>query len=392
MIKVLHVISHVCAGMGGSIRAALQIADAAQGDDVQCKVIGSVANGKSRTTELLVDFPSLEVKCFGQHFPRHFFASIGMWRWLKRNIDKFDVVHSHGVFNFPYLYAWKAAVTAKKPLVLTPHNSLDPYDIRKHEWWKRKLVGPLYVRKLTTDALAIHCTAQLEAERLDRLGGRAPASIIPYPVKDPNPSGECRSEGFRRAHGFRDGDFVLLFLSRIDSKKGLDLLLRAMEIIVREAGDVKLAVVGDGDPETVAEYRNLTAGLALEEHVKWCGFLNGAEKLAAYRECDLFALPSYNENFGLVVVEALYCGTPVLISSEVYIWPNLKRRNAVEVCAPSVSEVVEALRRLIRSRELRTELSAQGPRAAAAEFGWNEVGERFREMYREVAKGRGGGA
>jgi glycosyltransferase involved in cell wall biosynthesis len=385
-IKILHVASHLDVRMGGSILAAVQIADAVEGGEITCTVAGTAVSGSNTEKYFQENFPRLRFEAFPMEFPRRSFHSRQLRNWLRSQVGHFDIVHTHGLFNFPYLFGGWAAIQSGRPLVISPHNSLDPYDLRKRAWLKRWIYGPWVVRQLLARCERVLCSAPLESERLVTYGASPAPQVetIPYPVP-PLPEGRGTGD-WRSKHGISPKACAILFLSRLDRKKGLDLLVPAFLQLAAEQPDVVLVIAGSGEETLAAEMRSQIAVAGLERRVFWTGFITGADRLQAYRECDVFALPSYNENFGLVVVEAMYAGKPVLISREVYIHETIDRHRCAEVCETTTESVLAGLRRLTRDSARREKMGQLARSAALTEFAPDRVRGRLLQMYRALTR------
>jgi glycosyltransferase involved in cell wall biosynthesis len=125
-----------------------------------------------------------------------------------------------------------------------------------------------------------------------------------------------------------NGRKFCLYLSRIHEKKGIDLLLQSYARLKNEYEDTALVMAGPGDPTTVEKFQALSNQLGLQDRVLWTGPLYDTAKWAAMRAADMYILPSHQENFGISVVEALACHTPVLISNKVNIWREVEQESA----------------------------------------------------------------
>jgi glycosyltransferase involved in cell wall biosynthesis len=388
-IRVLHVASHLDIRMGGSIVAAFGLASAATGDGFHCTVAGTVRPGSETDAHFRKQHPELEIKAFPMNFPQHSFNSHALRDWLAANVASFDLVHIHGLFNFPYLHGGRFAIRARRPLIISPHNSLDPYDLRKKALLKRWFYGPLFVRRLLSGAACALCASQLEADRLEMFGANPepPREVVPLPVEECSGAAQA---SWREAHGIPRDDVVVLFLSRMDPKKGLDLLIPAFARARKAGGGATLVIAGKGDDAYEARMRELARQEGIEPCVRWIGFVSGEERNAAYANCDIFALPSYNENFGIAVVEAMYFGKAILISNEVYIHQVLAKHDCGVVCAPDIASVADAMGRLLENRGAREDMGRRASAAARSEFAPGVVRTRLRDVYRRVAGGATG--
>jgi glycosyltransferase involved in cell wall biosynthesis len=178
---------------------------------------------------------------------------------------------------------------------------------------------------------------------------------------------------------------VLLFLSRIDRKKGLDLLLEAFAQVRRRFPEAVLVLAGTGDPEYVATLKTTAERLQIAAAVIWAGFLTGAAKWSALTGADVFVLPSYSENFGIALVEALACGCPVVLSDQVGIHREISRAEAGLVTPCRVDELAAAILNVLTDAGLRRRMSENGVRLAQQQFSLEAVSRQLAAAYASVA-------
>jgi glycosyltransferase involved in cell wall biosynthesis len=179
------------------------------------------------------------------------------------------------------------------------------------------------------------------------------------------------------------GRISILFLSRLDSKKGLDILLPAFAILNTRVPSA-LVLAGDGDAAFVASLREQASYLGLNDSIVWAGFLAAEEKMAALADADLFVLSSYSENFGNAVVEAMACGLPVVISDQVGIHREVAAAGAGLVIPCQVEALAQALSTLSVNPALRQAMGEHGRRLARERFASVAVTEQLFELYATV--------
>jgi glycosyltransferase involved in cell wall biosynthesis len=246
--------------------------------------------------------------------------------WLRRNADRFDAVIVHGLWQYCGIAA-RRSLSAKTPYFVFVHGMLDPYFKRafpfKHfKKWAYWLAAEYWVLRGARNVL-FTCA---EEERLARdsfwLHRWSPV-IIPYGSRTPDVDLAQAARDFHERFQHLQGRRYLLFLGRIDRKKGCDLLIDAF--ISTAASDPELDLVMAGPDETrwrpQLEDKLQRAGLSHRVH--WTGMLGGSLKWGAFATCEAFVLPSHQENFGIAVAEALSCGRPVLLSDKVNIAPEI---------------------------------------------------------------------
>ena len=262
-------------------------------------------------------------------FPRQtrfYTVSLPLNRWLARHVADYDIVHIHAMFSFSSV---AAAYRARRRCV--------PYIVGRSElstagafktggrgskdspfsFWRAASSGepPPSITRVTRE--------RIEAAELG-IAGRA--EIIPNAV-DGCPQTSVAG-AFRARHPELQGRQIVLFLSRLDAKKGLDLLLPAFAKVRKQQPETILVLAGNGDTDLTKRLHHECVRLGLGADVLWPGFLGAAEKQAALQDADLFVLPSYSENFGIAPVEAMNAGVPIVISDRVAIHQDVTAANA----------------------------------------------------------------
>lgn len=247
--------------------------------------------------------------------------------WLEANVARYDAVVVHGLWSYHVYAAWRACRRARVPHYVFTHGMLDPWFKRRYplKHAKKWLVWPWADYRALRDAAAVLFTTEEEmrlAPRsfwLYRARPRVVGFGIVAPPQDPTGQREALFAAFPALRGKR----FVLFLGRIHPKKGCDLAIAAFARAAVRDGSLCLVVAGPGPAREVAALRGLADRLGIGTRVLWTGMLSGAAKWGALRAADAFILPSHQENFGVAPVEAMACGTPVLVSDKVSIWREI---------------------------------------------------------------------
>ena len=168
--------------------------------------------------------------------------------------------------------------------------------------------------------------------------------VISLGTVAPPPPSEFLTQKFDSLFPGLSNKRVVLFLGRIHQKKGCDLLVEAFSKVAACDASLHLIVAGPDQVGWRSDLQSKAAALGISDRISWPGMLLGDDKWAAFHACDAFCLPSHQENFGIVVAEALGCGKVVLISNKVNIWREIKSDSAAIVCEDDLGGVVSALK------------------------------------------------
>ncbi len=252
--------------------------------------------------------------------------------WLRNNLGRFDCAVVHGIWLYPSYAAWIASGVVGKPYFIYTHGLLDPTFKRvfplKH--LKKTISWKLREHKVVRDAAAVFFTCEEEK----RLASQAfspfvcTPEIVPYCVGEPPDEQERQTSAFLERFPECRGKRTILFLSRIHKKKGCDLLIKAFATVASRHDDLHLVMAGPDSMGWQSELQGEAARLGLQGRITWTGMISSDLKWGAFRTADAFILPTHQENFGIAIVEALGCGTPVLITNRVNIWREIEADKA----------------------------------------------------------------
>ncbi|MBR2456232.1 MAG: glycosyltransferase [Bacteroidaceae bacterium] len=282
-----------------------------------------------------------------------------------------DIVHINCCWMPQSAYAQKWAQDLEYKVVLTPHGMLEPWIIQRNYWWKKLPALWLYQKKAVQRANYLHATAESEKENLLKLGYNPHIAVIPNGIE----VNKIRmKESWKRNR-------EILFLSRIHVKKGIELLLEAVAQLKEELKGYRVLIAGEGDETYIQALKLNVHALNISDQVQLIGGVYGAEKWKRFQQADLFVLPSYSENFGIVVAEALASGTPVLTTQGTP-WQELETQNCGWWIELSVDEIVKALRAFINTSETTLEVMGKNGRQLVEEkYSIEAVAHQMKELY-----------
>jgi glycosyltransferase involved in cell wall biosynthesis len=319
-----------------------------------------------------------------QYMPLLVSWSVG--RWLRRHIGEYDIVNIHGLYRFPNTLATHLARRRGIPYVLVPHGSLDPYLYARSTTGRlafKRIYERLFVIPGLRKADALQYTAEEERERTKFLDLQVPSFVIPNglgwePYRDLPPRGAMRERW-----GLGDQPIVL-FLGRIHVKKGFDLLIPAFDEVRKRIPDAQLVIVGPENDDHGKDVRKWVTERGLDAAVHFVGPVVGPDVVQAYVDADVFALPSYTENFGMTVVEAMACALPVVISDQVNIHHEISAAAAGLVTQCDVGEVADAMYALLTDPERRHTMGDMGRRLVQERYSWPAIVDALTKEYEAV--------
>ena len=325
------------------------------------KILENASDKVHRT--VVVGEPSLATK-LGISFSRAIVKLV--------QLEPLSLIHSHGLW-LPVNY--RAAQASRKygvPLVIQPHGMLEPWALA-HKALKKRIAMALFQRNDLRSAKLLVASSPVEFENLRQLGFRQPIAIIPNGVAPPVVLGNAESVGLHP-----DRNRVVLFLSRIHPVKGVVNLLKAWATLAPVGWTLRIA--GPDEGGHLAEVTQLIDKLRLHESVEYVGEADAARKAVLYQQADLFVLPTFSENFGVVVAEALAYGVPV-ITTKGAPWSDLPVYKCGWWVDVGVSPLVLALQEAIGlSDSERKAMGARG-REYVQRFNWYDIAHQTMQVY-----------
>lgn len=289
-----------------------------------------------------------------------------------------DVVHIHGIWS-PFVAAFAlTAIRHRIPYIISPHGMLEPWSLTNRSM-RKTLALRSYQGHVLRRAAALHATSEMEAGNLRRInGGDVPIIVIPNPVAEPTDAGDCRERpaGEKR---------VLLFLSRLHEKKGLDILLRAWDETRPAAW--RLLIVGSGEEEYVASLKRYCADHQVPD-VEFQSHVDGERREEVFRSASAFILPSYSENFGNVVAEALIRGLPIITTTGTP-WSSIVEQGCGWFIPPTFDELkVVLVKATSTDAHALKQMGERGRAYANANFTLPAVRPALLGMYRAAIEAR----
>jgi glycosyltransferase involved in cell wall biosynthesis len=297
--------------------------------------------------------------------------------------DDSDAIHHfHGLWDPTHSRLARNLRKRGRAYVVSPHGMLEPWAYR-NRWWKKLPYFWLIERNFLTGAAAIFVTSEMEKDNLHRVLTHPCVEVLPLGARD---AMEPAYEASRELLGWPQSDKVMLFLSRVDPKKGVHLLLDALAQLPETAHKWRLVIVGDGPAEYLAQLKK-TQSLhgELLPRIDWIGAVWGEERWPYIQGADLFLLPTHSENFGIAVLEALHAGTPVLTTTGTP-WRDHADLEGIFICDPTVDSLRDCLRNTLERLQARWSQNERNHLAGwtRSRFSWRVLGREYEKAYQRV--------
>jgi glycosyltransferase involved in cell wall biosynthesis len=383
-MRILHVIPSISPTQGGPSFAIPLIATALSGAGLTVDIATTDDDGGERLdVPLNVPFNRQGANYFCFKRQTHFYKfSWPITRWLAANVSNYDLVHIHALFSYATCAAAFHAKRARVPYIVRPLGALNHWGMLNRRRRLKALSFRIIESRILGNAAAIHYTSEQERMEATQAGVTATGAVVPLGIDVDAQAGDrdLFLQSFPQAAGRR----IILFLSRIDPKKGLDILLSAFVRVRQQDSSTLLVIAGDGKPELVRDLKALSRRLGIASDILWPGFLSGSHKAAALAAAAVFVLPSYSENFGIAPVEALAAGLPCVISDQVGIADDVQtaRAGLVVPCQPAA--LAEALLDAVRDQALRDSMSSNARSLARYKFSIDAMARSLVSLYESV--------
>jgi len=308
---------------------------------------------------------------------------------LAKSVKDFDLIHITSVFLSVSTLGAYYAKKFNKPYIISPHGSLMNEPLRNRNT-KKQIYISLIERKNLTDASAIHFTVETEKEEYIKAGLSLKETIIipnGLDIEEFNTITRDSATHFKEKFGIAPDKKIILFLGRLHRIKGLDTLIPAFAEIIKKEPKAVLVLAGPDDENYKREVLKFIDEVNLRtSDIVFTGMLVGEDKTAVYKESDVFVLPSYSENFGMVVVEAMYSCLPVVITKYVGIAPEIIKNNAGIVIKKSEKELTEAILKILNNPALAQKMGESGKRLVETEFSPGKIADKWIEKYKNIIK------
>ncbi len=387
-MKVLHVIPSISLSLGGPTEVVLNLVKALRESGVDTEIATTNDNGSNQLLDVplnqRVEHQQVPVWFLPRFSPRmkEFIFSPAITRWLWQHIKDYDILDIHYLFSYASSCTGTIARWQGIPYTVRTMGQLEPWALSQSRL-KKQVYTFLIERRNLNQAAAIHCTSTSEAEDVRNFGITSPTITLPLGVNQPIYLPDAKQK-LHHLYDIPTETPVVLFLSRLHYKKRPDLLMRSLGQLAAQNHNFHLILAGSGDPEYIDELKNLIASLGLTSQTSFAGFVTGENKQLLLQGSDIFVLPSFSENFGIAVAEAMVVGLPVIVTPGVQIAQDIAEAKAGLVVEGEVDALANAIAQLLTSPQLRQQLGENGKSLANSRYSWNAIAQSLSTAYQSI--------
>lgn len=388
--KILHIVPSYYPAFkyGGPIESVRELNKALFRKGIEIDVLTTNAgleNGSKLLKKEWVYDDGVRIKYLPSYFYEHYTFSPQLMVDSIIAAKNYDLIHITAFWNFPTLAGSLASLISKKPYIISPRGVLyeDAINIKSKNL--KKLYYFLVARHYLSKANAVHFTTadeELNLAKFIKLRGKR--VIVPNGL-DLSKFNNLPSRGLlKEKYPVLKGKKILLFLGRINKQKGISLLLDAFYLLSNNYNDLYLVIAGPDNDNYCKEIKTQLRKKNLIDRVIFTGLLKDDEKFSAYIDSDVFILPSYFENFGMSVIEAMACGTPVVISNKVGISREVKKDNAGIIVEVNAESLANGIKQIIEEPQMAKKISENAKKLVYSNYDVNKVADMMICAYENV--------
>ncbi len=390
-MKVLHVIPSIAPVRGGPGHAVIDTVKALQHLGVDAEIVTTNDNGAELLNvelEKLIEYKEVPVRFFPRfsppiNFVKDFVFSRQLTAWLWSNIENYDLVHLHLMFNYPCTAAMVIARKKNVPYIVRPNGLLCQWSLQQKSW-KKKLYLKAIEQANLNRAEAVEYTAILEQQEAAPLGLESANFILPYGLYVPEAISEARVR-LRQMLQIPDNEPVILFMSRLHHKKGLEHLIPALQKLSNHSFTFLLA--GSGEPDYEAEIVTLLKASGLYERTHMAGFVTGEQKNLFLQGSDIFALTSHSESFGLAVLEAIAAGLAIVTTPGVPLASVVEEHQLGLITSLEIEDITNSLEKCLDNLETHDSTKNRQNRSRQlilSEYTWESIAIKMQQIYQTI--------
>ncbi|GAB4187490.1 MAG: glycosyltransferase [Phycisphaeraceae bacterium] len=376
-LKLVHYIEAVRLELGGVVRAVLDMAQVMAEGGHEVRLL--TADALDVPKDWLAGEPG---KPHATVVP-----AVSLSRQLPPAVDEAvrwaDVVHLHTPWCLGNPSIAGHARQHRRPYIVTLHGMLDEWSMQQKHL-KKRLYLALRGRRFLEQAALVQCTAEAEKQQTQRWYPRGNPTVLPYIFNtDPYRELPGPDEAVQTIPELKDDKFKVLFLSRLHPKKGVEHLIDAAALLVKQEAPVRVFITGPEEPDYQQSLNERVRQHGISDAIVFTGPVYGRTKTSLYQAADVFVLPTSQENFGLVLTEAMACGTPVITTRGTDIWAEVQSAGGI-IVPQEAPAIADAISELMKDPARCASLGEQGRKWVLERFDNDQLRRDYEAMYRQA--------
>lgn len=384
-MKILLVIPGIGSVYGGTSKIAIELAQTLGRQGTFIDIVTTNANGLADLNVPLKTWINQEfyrVKYFPRWHIGDYKLSYSLTKWLFDNVTNYDLVHTIAVFSYPVSITHLACKIHRIPYINNPQGMLEPWAL-KYKSWKKKLYYNLIEKASLNNASAIQMLNQAEAQNVKPLNLRSPLFIVPNGINCQEFELQHNPKTFYEQFPHTRGKTLILFLGRIDPKKGIDLLAPAFAKALTKFSNAHLIIAGPDSTGFLPTVQNYFTEEGCLDNVTFTGMLTGVMKYAALAAASIYVAPSYSEGFSMSVLEAMASGLPCIITKGCN-FPEAANNQAAFVVDIESLAIANALLDCLSNPEQAKIMGERARKFVFEKYTWDQVARAMQLVYAEV--------
>jgi glycosyltransferase involved in cell wall biosynthesis len=382
-MKILIVVPALGDVYGGPSKVIIELAEALSNLRIDVDVVATNANGLTSLQIPLnqwIKTKNYRIQYFDYWNFFDYKFTLSLTKWLYRHVSEYDIVHTHAIFSYPVLPAYWASQKNKIPYVVTPHGMLEPWALA-YKSSKKGLYFSLLEKPALQKASTIHMLASIEAENIKALNLDPPLEIVPNGIRCENFDSLPNPEIFYQQFPETRSKKLIIFLGRIDPKKGLDLLAQAFAKVHQIFPETHLIVAGQDNTGYLSTAQNYFKEAGSADAVTFTGMLTGEIKYAALAASTIYVAPSYSEGFSMSVLEGMATGLPCAITTGC----NFPEANDVaKIVGIDAEQIANALISFLQDPLKAKDMGDRARQFILETYTWDKVALKMVSVYKNI--------
>lgn len=374
---------------GGPSQSVIQLAQTLGNRGINVDIVTTTANGSANLdvpTQTWIAEKSYRIKYFPYWDFLDYKISLSLTRWLFQYVSDYDLVHTNAIFSYPVLPAHWACQIHRVPYIMTPHGMLEPWALA-YKSWKKCFYFALLEKPSLQRASAIQMLASTEAKRVEPLKLKAPLVVVPNGIHQQDFETLPHPDLFYQKFPHTRHKTLIIFLGRIDPKKGLDLLATAFAKVNNQFSHTHLIIAGPDNIGFTKTAENYFIETGCHDAVTFTGMLTGSLKYAALAAASLYVAPSYSEGFSVSVLEGMAAKLPCIITTGCN-FPEAASAQAAYVVDINAEKIANALCDCLTNQEQAKAMGDRARQLVLEKYTWEQIALQMQQVYTDILQSK----